>query len=101
MKKECCKCRRRFPLSEQYWYRSANNPSGFQARCKRCNGYGDAPEFDPNRPRKGKACRECEGMSWRRHPDGCVCGGEYEAEAMPSIEDAINAPRDYSRMVSP
>lgn len=116
----CPACRRTLPLDSLHFFRHATNGTGFQSRCKECDGghFGPTGSYAsrrcrecgvpghsfrdcPRRARRpGLACRQCEGMSWRRpRMVLCACGQRYAAEPAVTLAEILERPRDDRRTI--
>lgn len=61
--KYCAKCRRELPATIKYFHRSPKTSSGFQSRCKECNGYEfgvHKPNYAMDLPDDEWYCKTCE-----------------------------------------
>ena len=86
-------------------------PGGLQSRkfraapatCSFCHVTGHTRKSCPERDHlksDSQWCRECSGLPWRRENPVCSgCGEHYAPERMPTLDDAMNAPRKYHREV--
>jgi 5-methylcytosine-specific restriction endonuclease McrA len=54
--KACSKCRREFPRTSDYFFKSKYKPDGLRSVCKLCQGYLITP---PKQPEGYKLCRAC------------------------------------------
>lgn len=87
-------------------------PGGIQARkvraappsCSYCHATdhnrATCPERDQVR-KDSKWCRECSGLAHRREKPTCPgCGEPFEEQAPTTIEEAMEMPRNYDRVVA-
>lgn len=57
--KRCIKCNRKFPVTNEYFYKQDTNKDGFRGECKEC-ALGHS-WFDRKKPKQGyKICTHCE-----------------------------------------
>lgn len=58
--KICSKCKRKLPMSEEYFYKVGNNKLKFRSQCKECLGYSFTNIDKPKAKVGYKICKQCE-----------------------------------------